>query len=1127
MIILIGSFMLIFLAALVVKAFYGDEQLGSDGRASNPRYSRQDGNNPGSARAPTFEAGADSGVGLRWEARDPETHRLRTIYILPSWRKRDDGSYVVYNPCIEMRQENGQRVYITADEAVLYVEEVAGGVRVLGGRVYSTDRARPRNVRIYLDRATEGVRPSFTELGDDLTSEDVFAALDDRREDMIRIFVEDMSIDQDLLEINTDNSVVVFSAEADIIGEGLTLRWNESPGELRLLRIKRGRSIHVYNIPAEVNLIAMPGEEEAEIAPDGDHDESADDEPNDRADFGPAQPGDAAETTAASQDPAEAPASADAEPESADAQDAADAEQPRQNIYLAEFHDNVSVDSGSRRLWGADRLTLQFEWGGRAEEGLRERLSQPTDEQFMSPELTEPSPNADDNNAASGAAGRTADRSARDPEDANVDSGGTGDSQDQPEQADAEAIEPVIIMWQGELNITPIGYTPEPSTRRYVVTAVGNNVHLEDPQASASCQVAVFRNPERTGELRGSVDMPATLYLAGGQEIISPEVSFDLPAGKVNMAGPGMIIQARGTPSRQLTEAELSQIGALSDAGSISWRDRAEATFGTARVTLDDGTIERRQYIEDAIFFEDVVLTQGPPDEALLTEDNLPAGDFLRCDIMRVWMTANNGQKVVPESAVAKGNVIARQGSNLIHAGVVDVFFDEVEEIDDDGEVVTRLRPSLIVAKNGVTITDYSDPDQPIEARADRVQSDVLARMAVLFGGDENAEIVQGQRRLAGMEIHLDQNMQSAIVIGPGHMRLFTDRDMNGNPLSSPRPVDITWQDGMEYYGKRNDANFIGSVELVSEMDYMACRQLRVLFERSEPTEQEAADELAAADDSRGSQLGLNIERYSGRRLSMIMAFNDVIVRSRRENDEGELLGRLQMTGERLMYDMQAEELSIFGEGTLVVEDYDVTPEDGQPRTRADAAGNPTLQSPSQTAFLWTREMQLLQADRQVRLKGDVQMIHRSGDQVAVMPGLRVPDWEQLDSGRRSSLRCEDLFAEFAPPSDMPEGELAATDDMWQSGPRLGPLELFTAYRRVNMIDGPVQIVGEQLVYNRRNGSAVVLGFLEGEPIRDASLMYEGQSWSSPKMTIEIRDGQITKVYTERVVGSGAVLPRE
>jgi len=1140
LVILIGSFLLILLAAMVVKWFsdiggnYESERAAPDTIA--------DSNLGLAGDAPTGRASADRGSELRLYGKDAQTRRITSVIVLPVWRKRDDGSYVAKNPCIEYRLDNGQRVYITADAAVMRIEEVAGSARIIDGRAYSPEADNPRSVRIYLDRANDVERPSFTDLSSELSINDVFAQLDQRREDMVRIFLEDISYDHDEKLISTEREILLRSAEADISGDAFAMQWNERPSELLWLKMPRGGTIHWYDIPPEVNLIAMPGEEEAAVMPEDDQKGAADVASADSEDFALDDLAAAPDVVRSAETDQVAPsvaapgaAAGPLEPTGDAAQNNED--ENKQNIFLAEFQDSVIVESGARRMWGADKLSIKFEWGRQADERLRQRLAN----------------GKEDDRAGEGQGGEgdaMPDTDSAMATQLSDNERPPGTATDAAGDGLAESGEPVVITWKGQLLTEPVGWTPTPSSRRIVVTAVGKNVHLEDPQATASCRLAVFNHPQRTGDLRGDGETPTTVYLAGGQEIISSEIHFDLPNGKVLMNGPGMITQTGQAEKsgEQAAEVDLPQLGAISDAGTISWQERAEATFGTQRVVRDDGTIEQRQYIEDAVFLKDVILTQGPPTkpvteaahprettvEADVVEGNLPEGEFLRCDIMRVWMKDQDGQKVAPESAVAKGNVIASQQGSLIRAGRVTVFFDEVEEIDED-QVVTRLKATEVHAINDVTVTDARNPTQPVEARADRIQSYLLDREAILFGRDRNAEIVQGDRRLAGMEIRLDQDAQSAEVVGPGEMRLFTDQDMDGNPLSAPREVDITWQERMEYSGKTNDANFIGDVELTSQQEYMSCRQLRVLFKKDSAAESEQADAagLAAQDSAGDQQLGLNIERYSDRRLSVIMAFNDVVVRSRRENDSGQLTGRMQMTGQRLMYDLLAKELSVFGDGTLVAEDYQAPTEDGKPRTRTDAAGSATLQSPSQTAFLWTREMQLLQLPRQVKLKGNVEMIHRSGDQVVVMPGMNVPEWEQLDSGRKSSMRCEELFAEFAPPSDMSEQEMAVSGDMWESGPRLGPLELFTAYRKVNMTDGPIQIIGEQLDYDRRHGSAVVLGFLENEPRRDASLIYknqqtgESQSWSSPKMTIDIRDGQISKVYTETVTGAGGVRARE
>ena len=52
--------------------------------------------------------------------------------------------------------------------------------------------------------------------------------------------MEDVSFDNNRLEITTPHSVKVTSAEADIEGSDLTINLNESPSELRLLRLEQG-----------------------------------------------------------------------------------------------------------------------------------------------------------------------------------------------------------------------------------------------------------------------------------------------------------------------------------------------------------------------------------------------------------------------------------------------------------------------------------------------------------------------------------------------------------------------------------------------------------------------------------------------------------------------------------------------------------------------------------------------------------------------------------------------------------------------------------------------------------------------------------------------------------------------
>ena len=94
-------------------------------------------------------------------------------------------------------------------------------------------------------------------------------------------------------------------------------------------------------------------------------------------------------------------------------------------------------------------------------------------------------------------------------------------------------------------------------------------------------------------------------------------------------------------------------------------------------------------------------------------------------------------------------------------------------------------------------------------------------------------------------------------------------------------------------------------------------------------------------------------------------------------------------------------------------------------------------------------------------------------------------------------------------------------------GPRLGPLELFTATDDVNLKDGPVQILGCRLVYDRKKAEAVVWGSLPGKPVKNARVYDEdpvsgkSRSWASPTITVFFEGREIKEVVTKGVTGQG------
>jgi len=438
-----------------------------------------------------------------------------------------------------------------------------------------------------------------------------------------------------------------------------------------------------------------------------------------------------------------------------------------------------------------------------------------------------------------------------------------------------------------------------------------------------------------------------------------------------------------------------------------------------------------------------------------------------------------------------------------------------------------------------VVVNDRRDPNaEPLTAVADRMEShlienDSTRRTAVLTGKpDEPARIHQGPNRLTGAEIRLDQSADSVFVNGAGILNFITTKDTNGNDLPEPRPVQVTWSKRMSFRGAKRTAEFAGDVALDSALDDVRCQDLQLLFteQLAEPNSPPAA---AGKSPRRGaSRLGgmaVGMEQYSRRRISMIFADKDIVLHSRREDQKNRLLRRMQLTGEKLIYDADGGRMTMLGHGTFITEDYDKP----RPQRVADASGMvAALGRPNQSAFEWNKNMQLSQKDRLVTLEGSVTMVHRSGDQILLTNRLNVPrdQWGTLPAGRKTILKCDNMMAKFGPPTDkastQPSTRPAArtAGDLLGEGPTLGPLDLFSATGDVNLNDSPRQVLAQRLIYNRIKDLVVVWGFLEGKAPSNATIIYEdpgagrSQAWSSPKLIWYRQDNRI---LAEDVSGAG------
>ena len=137
--------------------------------------------------------------------------------------------------------------------------------------------------------------------------------------------------------------------------------------------------------------------------------------------------------------------------------------------------------------------------------------------------------------------------------------------------------------------------------------------------------------------------------------------------------------------------------------------------------------------------------------------------------------------------------------------------------------------------------------------------------------------------------------------------------------------------------------------------------------------------------------------------------------------------------------------------------------------------------------------------------------------------GLNLPTWSELGDGRTTTLGCEKLMAGFAEPADEPNSKDTTGTEAgrFDAASRIGPLEFFTATRDVTLRDGSWELQGQSLMYNRRQGLAVLWGYLEGQPLAKAHVLDQGRPVSSPKFHCYLDGGHIKRVEVQKVTGAG------
>jgi len=653
--------------------------------------------------------------------------------------------------------------------------------------------------------------------------------------------------------------------------------------------------------------------------------------------------------------------------------------------------------------------------------------------------------------------------------------------------------------------LEPEGHTDGPSTDHFRLDAEGKAMRLSDNEMTVNCRSFVYQSPEQAGRLTGSPGRPVVMTLAdGSQQVSCRAVRFNRAEQLAELVGPGFM--STGPQASPPSATAPASQPATRPAGRrrIAWRDSVTARIGALQA--EGGKSGSRPFISEAIFRGGVELRD---DEA---------ASFVRGDTLHIWL-AEGEQGPYPTRAKVAGNVTARQNDSDVAADEIVVHFAELPAAArQPGR--TGFHETMLTARGNVKIIDRSR-DRPVVATADVINvmlDDPDSRHAELLGAP--ARISQDAHSLTGNKIELHEATRSAAVRGAGSVTFVSDRDPQGRKLDKPRPVRISWSDGMDYDGDRNEAIFKGNVKLASGLSRIECREMTATFEEIAG----GTAESPPADEGAAGVVSFNPDSFGRGELTKVVAEGEVLVVYETVSQDDKLLQAMQLRSDNLTYNARTDRIDCTGYGLLVIEDYRPPDQAGnKPASTAEPLSR-VIQRPWQTVFEWHKMMRLMLDSRVVIMDGGVVMIHHSGSNIPSAKDMRIPDWSGVTTGRTSTLGCGRLMAQFPQPDKQPDGSAGGQklSPVFDPGSEVGDLQMFVATRDVVLEDRDYELRGAQLSYLREKGFAILWGYMDDQPVADAYVYSRGQPVSSPKFLCYLEKGHVKKVVAMDVTGSGA-----
>lgn len=145
----------------------------------------------------------------------------------------------------------------------------------------------------------------------------------------------------------------------------------------------------------------------------------------------------------------------------------------------------------------------------------------------------------------------------------------------------------------------------------------------------------------------------------------------------------------------------------------------------------------------------------------------------------------------------------------------------EVRGIAVDGKVIFQesggdgAQPPLRIVAEHLRVSGADTPDARIE---------ILGAGGQNGGPPENAEITAGGAEIRAPALAINRGASAAFINSPGTLKLMVERDLTGNPLPAPQPLDVVWKESMKLEGRR--ITFLGDVQVTNAAGWLRTRRL-------------------------------------------------------------------------------------------------------------------------------------------------------------------------------------------------------------------------------------------------------------------------------------------------------------